>query len=293
MRVACSASTWRAGPATWPGEPVPPRGGARPCPPSASWAGFATLAWCGFTYDETTPFPGTAAILPVVATVAIIAAGEPLGRLSPAPLMRWRPVGFFGDISYSLYLWHWPPIVIVPVVLGHTMGFQARLLILVGAVLAAWGTKVWVEDPVRFTRRPALRRPLTALVATAAGAAVLVAGARVGVGTAVAVENTQQAVADAVLKDIPDCFGAAAMDPQKPCTNPELEGTMIPALAAAPKTTRTTPGASPESPAPSSPAAPSATSTTGASRTSCSSATRTPRCSCPLSRPWSSRARSR
>ena len=88
---------------------------------------------------------------------------------------------------------------------------------------------------MRFTRRPALRRPLTALVATAAGAAVLVGGARVGVGTAVAVENTQQAVADAVLKDIPDCFGAAAMDPQKPCTNPELEGTMIPALAAAPK----------------------------------------------------------
>jgi peptidoglycan/LPS O-acetylase OafA/YrhL len=204
-------------------------------PVIASWGGFAVLAWCGFTYDETTPFPGTAAILPVAATLAIIAAGEPLGRLSPAPVMRLRPVGFLGDVSYSLYLWHWPPIVIVPVILGHTMGFQARLLILVGAILAAWGTKVWVEDPVRFTRRPALRRPLTALIATAAGAAVLVSGARVGVGTAVAVENTQQAVADAVLKDIPDCFGAAAMDPQKPCSNPALDGTMIPAPAAAGK----------------------------------------------------------
>ena len=147
--------------------------------------------------------------------------------------MRSRPVGFFGDISYSLYLWHWPPIVILPVVLGHSMGFPARVLVLVGAILAAAATKKWVEDPVRFTRRPALRRPLTALVATAAGAAVLVAGARVGVGTAVAVEHTQQAAVAAVLKDVPDCFGAASMDPEKPCSNPELDGTMIPAPAAA------------------------------------------------------------
>jgi peptidoglycan/LPS O-acetylase OafA/YrhL len=202
-------------------------------PTLASWGGFAALAWCGLTYDETTPFPGTAALLPVAATLAIIAAAEPLGRLSPTPVMRSRPVRFFGDISYSLYLWHWPPIVILPVVLGHSMGFSARVSVLVGAILAAAATKKWVEDPVRFTRRPALRRPLTALVATAAGAAVIVAGARVGVGTAVAVERTQQAAVAAVLKDVPDCFGAAAMDPQKPCSNPALDGTMIPAPAAA------------------------------------------------------------
>lgn len=202
-------------------------------PTVVSWSGFAVLLWCGLTYDETTPFPGTAAILPVAATVAIIASAEPLGRFSPAPLMRWRPVGFFGDISYSLYLWHWPPIVILPVVLGHTMGFEARVLVLVGAILAAAATKRWVEDPVRFTSRPVLRRPLTALVATVAGAAVLVAGAWIGRDTAVAVENTQQAVADAVLKDVPDCFGAAAMDRENPCSNPELDGTMVPAPAAA------------------------------------------------------------
>ena len=202
-------------------------------PTVVSWSGFAVLLWCGLTYDETTPFPGTAAILPVAATVAIIAAAEPLGRFSPAPLMRWRPVGFFGDISYSLYLWHWPPIVILPVVLGHKMGFEARVLVLVGAILAAAATKRWVEDPVRFTSRPVLRRPLTALVATVAGAAVLVAGAWIGRDTAVAVENTQQAVADAVLKDAPECFGAAAMDPENPCSNPELAGTMVPAPAAA------------------------------------------------------------
>jgi hypothetical protein len=202
-------------------------------PVLASWSGFLVLLWCGLTYDETTPFPGTAAIVPVAATLAIIAAGEPLSRLSPAPVMRTRAVAFFGDISYSLYLWHWPPIVILPVVLGHSMGFPARVSILVGALLAAAATKKWVEDPVRFTRRPALRRPLTALVATAAGAAVLVGGARAGVDTVVAAQREAQVATQTLLENPPACFGAAAMDPSKPCSDPELEGTMVPAPAAA------------------------------------------------------------
>jgi hypothetical protein len=113
------------------------------------------------------------------------------------------------------------------------MGVAPRLLILVGAIAAAAGTKRWVEDPVRFTRRPALRRPLTALVATTVGAAVLVSGAWVGRGTAVAVEHTEQAAAAAVLQDAPACFGAAAMDREHPCSNHALDGMMVPAPAAA------------------------------------------------------------
>ena len=214
-------------------------------PALVSWVGFAAIAWCGFTYDERTPFPGSAAILPVAATAAIIAAAEPQGRLSPTPLLRWRPVRFFGDISYSLYLWHWPPIVILPIVLGHHLGFSNRLLVLLGAIAAAAATKRWVEDPVRFTRRPTLRRPLTALVATTAGAAVIVSGAWVARGTAVAEERDQQAVAQAALEDAVDCFGAAAMDPQQPCSNSQLDGVMIPAPAAARRDWPTYKGCSP------------------------------------------------
>ncbi len=198
-----------------------------------SWAGFAALAWCGFRFNSSTPFPGTAALLPVGATLAIIAAAEPRHRLSPTPLMRLRPVRFLGDISYSMYLWHWPPIVIVPVILGHTMGFSARLLILLGTIAAAAATKRWVEDPVRFTHRFGLRRPLITLIGTTVGAAVLVTGAWVGRDTAVAAEQSADAAAAAIVESAPDCFGAAAMDPQHPCSNPELAGTMVPAPASA------------------------------------------------------------
>ncbi len=198
-----------------------------------SWAGFAALAWCGFRYGATTPFPGTAALLPVAATVAIIAAAEPRNLASPAPLMRWRPVGFLGDISYSMYLWHWPPIVILPVILGRNLGFTERLLILLGTIAASAATKRWVEDPVRFTHRFGMRRPLITLLATTVGAAVLVSGSWVGRDAAVAAERTADAAAEAVVESAPECFGAAAMDPMHPCSNPDLDGTMVPAPEAA------------------------------------------------------------
>nr|WP_283251808.1 acyltransferase family protein [Aeromicrobium duanguangcaii] len=193
-----------------------------------SWAGFLTLAWCGLNYDETTPFPGTAAILPVVATLAVIWAGEPTGRLSPTPLMRWRGTHTLGEISYSMYLWHWPPIVILPYVLGHELGFGPRVGILVFTIAAAWATKRWVEDPVRFTHRFGLRKPAITGLATLGGAAVLVSGCLVGHQTAVAAEERAGRVAEKLVEDAPPCFGAAARDPEKPCHNPELDDQLVP-----------------------------------------------------------------
>ena len=193
-----------------------------------SWAGFLTLAWCGFVYDESTPFPGTAAILPVVATLAVIWAGEPRGLLSPAPLMRWRPTHTLGEISYSMYLWHWPPIVILPFILGAELGFWERVGILVFTIVVSWATKRWVEDPVRFTHRFGLRRPATTGIATLVGAALLVGGSMVGVQSAASAQERAAKVAAQLEEDAPPCFGAASRDPENPCHNPDLDDQLIP-----------------------------------------------------------------
>ncbi|MFK0292811.1 acyltransferase family protein [Streptomyces sp. NPDC090442] len=77
-----------------------------------------------------------------------------------------------GELSYSLYLWHWPVYLLLPqTVLG--VGGWGRTAFAVGvSLLAAWLTKVWVEDPVRFRVRWATgRRGLFAVVA-AVGVAV-------------------------------------------------------------------------------------------------------------------------
>ncbi|GAA3542740.1 acyltransferase [Aeromicrobium flavum] len=201
------------------------RGGAAS---ALSWAGFGALAWCGLTYDASTPFPGTAAIVPVVATLAVIWAGEPTGPLSPTALMRWRVTHTLGEISYSMYLWHWPPIVILPYVLGHELGLGERIGILAFTIAASWATKRWVEDPVRFTGRLGLRRPARTGVATLAGAALLVSGCLVGHQSAVAAEQRASEVAAQLVEDAPDCFGAASRDPEKHCVNPELADQLVP-----------------------------------------------------------------
>ncbi|WP_229069427.1 acyltransferase family protein [Actinoplanes sp. DH11] len=116
-------------------------------------------------YDEATPFPGPAALLPVLGTVAVIAAGGN-GLLETWP-MRW-----VGRMSYGWYLWHWPLLFLFP------GGLWARA----GAAAAALGLAAishhLLENPVRHHRfwQPYPRRGLAfgfACSAVAAGLAAL------------------------------------------------------------------------------------------------------------------------
>ena len=85
--------------------------GARARPsPALSWIGLAAIAASAFAFSVKTPFPGWAAAVPVLGALAVIYAGAP-GRV-----LALRPVQFLGDISYSVYLWHWPLIVLAPYV---------------------------------------------------------------------------------------------------------------------------------------------------------------------------------
>ena len=199
---------------------------------AVSWAGLALLAACALTYADSTPFPGTAALLPVVGTVAVIAAGAPGGRLAPTPLFAWRPVQQTGEISYALYLWHWPAIVLAPFVLGHEAGLLERAALLAGVVLLAAATKRWVEDPARFSERWGLHRTRRTLAVTAAATAALALVAGGGVATAQHRAQEQEAVAARIVADPPSCFGAAEMDPEKPCDNPALDDVVVPAPVA-------------------------------------------------------------
>ncbi|GMA25106.1 hypothetical protein GCM10025864_28650 [Luteimicrobium album] len=158
----------------------------------AAWAGYALILLGGFAlFDSSTPFPGTAALVPVVATMAVIWADEPDHRLAPNALARRRPVGYLGDISYSLYLWHWPPLIIIPVLLGHELGLAERLILLITVVLVAAGSKRYIEDRTRFSHRFGLQRTGVALGATAVVAALL-AGTSLA-GTATVDRETKQA----------------------------------------------------------------------------------------------------
>jgi peptidoglycan/LPS O-acetylase OafA/YrhL len=142
-----------------------------------AWVGLVAVGWAAATYSGETPFPGWQAAMPVLGTAAVIAAQPPTepGQrwLSPGPLLALPPVQWLGDISYSVYLWHWPLIVLVPDATGHALTWPERGGILAATLLLAWLTKLYVEDRFRATRWGVpLRKPF----ALAAAAMAVVVG---------------------------------------------------------------------------------------------------------------------
>jgi peptidoglycan/LPS O-acetylase OafA/YrhL len=113
------------------------------------WAGLALLAVSQVVLRATTAFPGWIALIPVGGAVALLAGGSAAGRGGPWRLTSTRPVTFIGDISYSLYLWHWPVITLWTAWRGHAPGLVSGPAILAVSVALAWLTKVVVEDRVR------------------------------------------------------------------------------------------------------------------------------------------------
>ncbi|MET0447600.1 MAG: acyltransferase family protein [Aeromicrobium sp.] len=205
---------------------------ARTLPPIVgavvSWAGLVLLVYCGLRLTGSTPFPGFAALLPVLATVAVIAVGMPASRFSPRRLIELRFVQWTGDISYPLYLWHWPPIVLLPVILGHELGFWPRVGILVGTFAAAAATKRFIEDPVRTGRRLGIQRSTVTFGLTIVTAGALAVTCLGGIRHADAVADRAQKLSAEIASDAPDCFGAASMAPGPPCVNPDLDGQLVP-----------------------------------------------------------------
>jgi peptidoglycan/LPS O-acetylase OafA/YrhL/cellulose synthase/poly-beta-1,6-N-acetylglucosamine synthase-like glycosyltransferase len=97
-----------------------------------SWVGLTGIVATGVIYTDDTPFPGSAAIGPVVATGMVIAAGCRQSRSSAELLLNCRPMQGIRKISYAWYLWHWPLLLIIPMKIGYDLpwGFQIEITIL-------------------------------------------------------------------------------------------------------------------------------------------------------------------
>ncbi|HEU4973868.1 MAG TPA: acyltransferase family protein [Baekduia sp.] len=194
-----------------------------------SWLGLAAIAVAAFAYTGATPFPGYQAALPVLGAVAVMWARAPERRWAPTPAARLRPVQFLGDISYSVYLWHWPLLILAPFALDHTAGTGTKVGVLAATLAGAWLTKVVVEDPVRRTPRLTRRPSRVTFAAVAVGTAVVIGATVIGNAMLDSRLHHDEQVSQGILSSKPKCFGAAARDPQQqPCDDPKLRTAVVP-----------------------------------------------------------------
>ncbi len=122
-----------------------------------SWGGLVAVGVAALVYDGTTVFPGYAAALPVVGTAALLACGLRPAAWGPQRLLSLLPMRALGDWSYSLYLWHWPALIIAAEVFGvFSLGRRLAVVALVVPLSAA--SYYFVENPVRTAKIFRVRR---------------------------------------------------------------------------------------------------------------------------------------
>ncbi|WP_243418343.1 acyltransferase family protein [Actinomycetospora cinnamomea] len=111
------------------------------------WGGVAGLVTCGAVLDVGAAFPGYLALWPVLSAAAVIVAGR---AGAGDRLLTTRTAQYLGRISYPLYLWHWPVLVVSLVLSGRAVaGAVDGLVVVVLALGLAVVTHHLVEEPLR------------------------------------------------------------------------------------------------------------------------------------------------
>ncbi|GAA3553839.1 acyltransferase family protein [Microlunatus spumicola] len=114
--------------------------------PPLAWVGLAGMV-AGVFVVSPNGFDAPASALPVLATALVIAAGTGVRQQRLLFPLTNRAAGYVGDISFSLYLWHFPVVVLGHAVLGD--GLLPGLFLVALATILAVYTYHLVEDPVR------------------------------------------------------------------------------------------------------------------------------------------------
>jgi peptidoglycan/LPS O-acetylase OafA/YrhL len=119
------------------------------------WTGLAVILLACVRLEPTTPFPGTAALLPVLGMALVLGAGCATPDRGVGRVLSLAPLRAGGRVSYSLYLWHWPVLVLAPVLLAHPLGLAGRMTAVLFSVVLAQITLRLIEDPFRAAEKAA------------------------------------------------------------------------------------------------------------------------------------------
>ncbi len=119
------------------------------------WVGVVGLLACGAVVPGASVFPGIAALWPTGCAALVLLAGVTGSPRGADRFLGHRTVQYLGQVSYPLFLWHWPVLVLYLVAGGHErVGPVAGL----GIIALSFGLAVLTHHLVE---QPLLRRPTT------------------------------------------------------------------------------------------------------------------------------------
>ena len=197
------------------------------------WIGTIGLITCGAVLPVEKAFPGFLALWPILSGALVIIAGRTDHKFAVDRLLVSKPLLNLGNISYSLYLVHWPMLVLYSAAVGKPrVSFLEGTVLIVASIGLAWVLNRFVEKPLRSASDnflPALasklkfKRPVTSYAAWAgniAFVAVILALVSPAVfGTRAWAEHRDAKVISnamsSIQEDIDTYPGARALSPDK------------------------------------------------------------------------------
>lgn len=130
----------------------PDDGGLRSLRVAVGWVGIGAMLAVGFMVDVRGVFPGWIALWPLLSACLVISAGRTGSPLACDTVLASRPMKWLGDVSYALYLVHWPLLITLVTVQEEPQPSPLQGLALIAASLVgAHLLTRWVDAPIRYS----------------------------------------------------------------------------------------------------------------------------------------------
>ncbi len=212
--------------------------------PAASllgWVGLGLVLYAALFYSRATPYPGIAAVVPVLGAALVLVSGARTRGIGPAAPLSHPATVYVGRISYGWYLWHWPLLVaaaaLAPVDPADPDAGTPWTYVVV-AVAISFGlaalTHRFLEDPVRRSRTLLGSRRQTFVVGAALTVTSLLAA-----GLAVGDEGSRPDAPVAVVAQQPAATAEAQTDAAAdPSASPSTSKPVVATLAMTPAQAR-------------------------------------------------------